>query len=527
MVHKSCILFLIIWLFIPFANCQSGMLDSTFGDQGIVITDIDRHDYISAMAIQSDQKILVAGYTGGITGIGGYHDMTVVRYLPDGSFDQEFGVSGFVHIHPGSDYFFYQCDALALQPDGGIVLLGKVTYEKETTELEDDIVLVRLKLNGSIDSTFGSGGIVVTDFGYNTDQGYSVLVQEDGRIIATGQGPIGYGFKMARYESDGEIDTDFGDEGFVTTFIQGSSTPYTGVIQPDGKIILAGVARTGFPGDFAMVRYLENGGLDSLFGSDGIVQTDLGGMNSYDFALTISLDPDGKIVLGGAVDVKFVPSVSHIGVVRYNSNGSLDKSFGNNGIYELSLGEFSLVRSIARQPDGKYLLAGSSNGIDSNSNWLLARLEYHGDLDLGFGNKGIITTDLKGIQESAISVLIQSDNRILVGGFNNGDYSDSQDFVVARYIANYISGTNKIDSFPISISPNPCTDFITINVGDESGAYHCKIYDLTGRLIRKEILYLNSGNNQVIDTRLLNTGFYLMEITNNKKRGGTSFIVEK
>ncbi|MEO5906285.1 MAG: T9SS type A sorting domain-containing protein, partial [Saprospiraceae bacterium] len=358
------------------------------------------------------------------------------------------------------------------------------------------------------------------------DQGYSVLVQEDGRIIATGQGPIGYGFKMARYESDGEIDTGFGDEGFVTTFIQGSSTPYTGVIQPDGKIILAGVARTGFPGDFAMVRYLENGGIDSLFGSDGIVRTDIQGINSYDFALTIGLDPDGKIVLGGAADVQYVPSVSHIGVVRYNSNGSLDKSFGNNGIYELSLGSFSLVRSIARQPDGKYLIAGSSNGIDSNSSWLLARLEYQGELDLDFGNQGIIVTDLKGVQESAIGVLIQSDNRILVGGFNNGDDSDSRDFVVARYIVNYISGIQKINSFSFSIFPNPCSDFISVEVGDESGAYHCIIYDLTGRLIRKDILYSNSGTKLLIDTRLLNAGIYFLRISNNIKSAVGTFILE-
>jgi len=387
---------------------------------------------------------LIAGNVGGIPGIGGLNHIAVVRYLKDGSYDQNFGTGGVTHVYPGEDYFYFSCEAMALQSDGSIILAGNVNYESEITfEYVDDIFLIKLDTNGFVDSTFGNKGIVITDFGGDFENAHCVLVQEDSKIIVAGtsqrENPAGSGFVIVRYESNGAIDVSFGEMGFINTFIQKNSIPYSGAIQPDGKIITAGVTSNSFlSGDFAIIRYLENGTLDNSFGSGGIVQTDLLNKNLNNIPLSIVLDPDGKIALGGYADFMSVPNMTHIGIVRYTTEGNLDEGFGNNGVFELTLGTSSHVNSMVRQSNGKYLFSGSSSLIDSSQTWLLARVNYQGKLDSTFGNQGIITTDLEGEIEFARKILIQNDSKIIAGGFNNGGPNGYRDFVIARYIADFI-----------------------------------------------------------------------------------------
>lgn len=489
MHRRYYLLILIHWSWLAFIHCQSGMLDTAFGDEGIVITDIDRSDYISDMVIQTDQKLLVAGNIGGELGIGGLNDIVVIRYLPDGSFDQDFGIGGAMHVYPGEDFQFFSCGAMALQADGRIILAGNVSYVSEITfEYVEDIVLVRLNTNGFIDSTFGNEGIVITDFGGDMENAHCLLVQVDGKIIVAGtsqeESPLGSGFIITRYESNGAKDVSFGEEGFVKTFIQKNSIPYSGAIQPDGKIILAGVTSNSFlTGDFAMVRYLENGTMDNSFGSGGIVQTDLQSNNFNNIPLTIVLDPDGKITLGGYADLTSIPHMSHMGIVRYTTDGNLDESFGNNGIFELALGTKSHVTSMARQPNGKYLLSGSSNIIDSTETWLLARLDHQGKLDSTFGNQGFITTDLEGEIEFGTKVLIQNDSRILVAGFNNGGPNTYRDFVVARYFADFI-----VESYTAGeiICPEDSTGKVGVEV---SGGQPPYLFSIDGQNYQSESFF--------------------------------------
>lgn len=441
MFNPSNLVIILYCLIVPYGYSQSGILDSAFGSQGIIISDIDEGDVMSAMVIQPDQKILVAGNVGEVQGIGALNDIVVVRYLADGTYDQYFGIGGIMHVNPGYEFHFFSCEAMVIQPDGKIVIVGNVSYINEITfEYIEDIFLARLDTKGFVDSTFGSGGIVITDFGGDSENACCVLLQEDDKIVIGGtsqESPIGSGFVISRFESDGEVDVNFGTEGLVKTFIQTNSIPYYGAIQPDGKIIFAGITSNSYlSGDFAIVRYLENGTLDNLFGSGGIVQTDLLGKNLNNIPLGMVLEPDGKITLGGYAD--FRPAKSHIGIARYNPDGNLDESFGSNGVLEFSLGTKSHVGAIARQPDGKYLFVGSSNVIDSTETWLLARLNHQGDLDSTFGNQGFILTNLEGEVEYATEMLIQNDTRIVVGGFNNGGPDGVRDFVIARYIADFI-----------------------------------------------------------------------------------------
>jgi uncharacterized delta-60 repeat protein len=417
-----------LYLFPFIAVGQSGALDSTFGVNGIVSTDLGGSvpDLLFSMVIQPDQKILAGGISNG--------DFGVVRYLPDGTPDPEFGDNGIVKVDFGATGEY--CRGMALQSDGRIVLAG----ETHINNL-GDFALARLNTDGSLDTTFGVGGKVVTDLGTSYEYANAVAVQADGKIIAAGKivnGDIANAnFAMVRYDEDGEVDTDFGNNGIANSSVRDEDEATGIIIMPDGKIVLGGFAAVTAKGDYAMVRFLEDGTEDKSFGVGGKVVTDLEGVGHSDLQTCMLLDNDGKILLGGAANYNFFEGVSYMGVVRYDSEGSLDPSFGTGGIYILQLGSISEVAAMAQQPDGKYLLAGRSNGVNITNQWILARIKNEGGLDSIFGNNGIVATNVSGSQnEEAWEIQLQNDSKIVLGGVP-GDFQNS-DFTLARYIADFI-----------------------------------------------------------------------------------------
>ena len=262
----------------------NGALDSTFGAGGIVTTDISDYNSARALAIQSDGKIVVAGYTS----IGGYNDFTVVRYNTDGSLDSTFGIANsgiaLADFGGGNDYAY----ALGIQSDGKIVAAGR--------SFGNDFAVVRFNADGTLDTTFGAGGGVITAVGSYADKAYALGIQSDGKIVTAGHNEVGGAldeFALVRYTSNGALDSTFGTNGIVTTEIVNASASAMR-IQSDGKIVAAGRTSVGGGYDFALVRYNANGSLDTSFGTNGIVTTPIGGYTEYVSALGIQ--SDGKIV---------------------------------------------------------------------------------------------------------------------------------------------------------------------------------------------------------------------------------------
>src|SRR5262245_58252437 len=193
---------------------------------------------------------------------------------------------------------------------------------------------------GDLDQTFGIGGILMTDLNHSTDIANAVAIQADGKLVVIGQtyknnDYTGEDFVVARYNTDGTLDSTFGRGGKVRTDFPGlAAVPSAVVIQPDGKIVVAGGAFPlfTFAGNFEIVRYTPDGRLDRSFGNGGIVTT-VFEAGSYAFAL--ALQSDGKIVAAGTVFVDFNigdQSDTDFALARYNSNGSLDTTFGNGGL---------------------------------------------------------------------------------------------------------------------------------------------------------------------------------------------------
>jgi uncharacterized delta-60 repeat protein len=283
-----------------------------------------------------------------------------------------------------------------------------------------------LSIPGSLDPTFGNGGFVTTNFAKKSaDFAQSVAVQTDGKIIAAGiDSTGGHFFEVARYDTNGTLDTSFGTGGKVLTKFDSSGTGYLGwgfVLQPDGKIV-AGATPYG-TGGYELVRYNTNGTLDTTFGPNhtGIVTTTFSGgsaqLADYEGLTLESVNGSTKIVAG--VDWRNNTGGSHnaFALARYNLDGSLDNTFGVGGEVvapAFPLGCFGVVHAVTAQADGKIVLGGRAQfQYSSPTQFIVARYDTSGNLDPTFGNGGLAALPNTGDPNA---LAIQSDGKIVAGG---------------------------------------------------------------------------------------------------------------
>jgi uncharacterized delta-60 repeat protein len=278
-------------------------------------------------------------------------------------------------------------------------------------------------VDGDLDTTFGTDGKVTTDIGSGTDVANSVVVQSDGKIVVAGYS--GSSIAVVRYNPDGLLDGSFGADGIETTTVGIESAANSVVLQSDGKILVAGQSYNVSNFDFVVVRYNSDGSLDSSFDTDGIVTTAIG--SGTDVASSVVVQSDGKILVAGYSSIGNFDFV----VVRYNADGSLDRSFDSDGIRILDLSGLSdVARSVILQSDGKIVVTGqSSNGNDDE--FAVVRFNSDGSLDGSFDNDGIEITPIGFSDDVPRSVVLQSDGKIVVAGYSNN--GSGNDFAVVRY----------------------------------------------------------------------------------------------
>ena len=346
-------------------------------------------------------------------------DFGVARYNANGSLDTTFGTGGKVTTPVGLS----DDDglAVALQPDGRIVVAG-YTYNGTNK----DIALVRYTANGSLDTTFDGDGKVTTAFGAEDERAAAVALQPDGRIVVAGYTYNGTNKDIAlvRYTANGSLDTTFDGDGKVTTaFGSDNAEAHALAIQTDGRIVVAGSAGS----EMAVARYSASGSLDAAFGSGGVVSTPVGIGVATGFA--VALQPDGRIVLAGQT---YNGSDDDVALVRYNANGTADASFGSGGIVTTGIGSsHDQANAIALQPDGRIIVAGQSF-TGASYDFALVRYAANGSLDPTFGSGGKVTTGIGSDNEFGAGVALQPDGRIVVAGPSNT--STDADFAVARYV---------------------------------------------------------------------------------------------
>jgi uncharacterized delta-60 repeat protein len=371
---------------IAVARLQSpGDLDRQFGGQGsgIVCFDIsDSNDWATSLALQPDDKIVMAGHTAG----GPDRDIFVMRLSAGGSPDPSFGDGDGVVVFDVAGYDDW-CHGLALQPDGKIIAGG---YAWNGTD--SDIVLLRLNPDGSLDSSFGdSGGVVVTDIGYEGAHGglgtfrlpeervCAIALSQDGHIVVAGSVSGTYPLKLAsgttipwhdsramlvRYDSSGTLDTGFGEEGVATTIYKDA---YSAVaVDREDRILAAG-------GRWYLDRLTASGKWDARF--DGDLGDDRRlGLDSWEdrFPRRIAIDEHGAIFVAGYTRTR--GSDYDFAAVRYTSggvrfDGVRDPSF----IFRTDIRDNDWCQAMAIQPDGRILMAGYTHGASENDDFAVVR----------------------------------------------------------------------------------------------------------------------------------------------------------
>ncbi len=378
----------------------NGDVDNSFGTNGILLDgNAISFPAIESMALQNDDKILTTGYN--FPGIG------VSRFNSDGSLDNTFNNGTQTKALWGiTDNRVY---SITTQNDGKIVACGS-----SNNSIVNNFLVIRSNSNGTLDSTFGGTGIISVPVGSHDNIANSVLVQNDNKIVAAGYSNNGanYNFALVRFNPDGTLDNNFGNSGIVKTQNLSSDGINSIALQSNQMIVAAGYSYNGSNDVFAIARYDTSGNLDNTFHSNGFIFTPIGTGNSE--AKTVLIQTNGKLI---AVGQSFNGSFIEAALVRYKDNGELDSTFGSNGIAQNLIGTADdYISGAVLQSDSKIVIAGytSNNG---NFNVFLARFKSDGIIDSTFGTNGYVISPVGTSYDFANSLSIQSDGKLIVTGY--------------------------------------------------------------------------------------------------------------
>ena len=476
---------------------------------------------------------------------------TTFAFSQAGTLDSSFNKDGIINKPEGRAY------AVAVQPDGKIIAGGSsFTLVRYTTagyidksfgvngiatafSSSDAIVssfvikpsgkiiaagtdgknfaIAKFNADGTLDSSFGNKGTVSTNFLGAFDEAYSVAVQPDNKIVAAGlatdpQGSDLSRIAVARYNPDGSLDSSFNYDGKVSKHAPGNG--FDGcqsiILQPGGKIVCVG---NSYPFstryDFTLVRFKSNGEIDSSFGTDGFTISDF--FVDWDLAAAAAVQSDGKIVVAG--QTYSLTGDYKLILARYTKNGKLDSSFGTNGSVITNFNtSFAIGNGIAIQDDDKILIAANVDDF----NFAVARFTKNGKIDNSFNNNGYVAVDL-GSNQFAYALTIQANGKIVAAGTANGN------FVVARFNNNAQSENLIADNTSllsadnltskIKLFPNPVKDVLHIT-GIKSQAT-ISILNAAGKLVKQS----TANQTSEINIKQLPSGIYYLHVEENVSPG--------
>ncbi|MFN0189911.1 MAG: T9SS type A sorting domain-containing protein [Bacteroidia bacterium] len=505
--YPTFLLFYVILIFPLQSLSQSGSLDPSFDTDGIVTTPIGSSDDFG--------RSLAIQLDGKIV-VAGYSDngtqdvFAITRYNTNGSLDITFDGDGIVNTPIGTSG--NRAHAVAIQNDGKIVAAGYAFISGTS----NDFALARYHTNGSLDTTFDIDGKVTTPFGPSTnDRAFSMAIQSDGKIVVAGYNTdivsSQRDFAVTRYNTNGSLDTTFSNDGKVSLSIAvGMDECRSVMIQTDGKIVVAGFSFDFTTRVFAAVRFNTNGSLDNSFDNDGIVTTSISSNDDAGYAA--SLQSDGKIVVTGYTH----GTTYDFAVIRYNTDGSLDNTFDTDGIVTTSIGTAAdLPYAIAIQNDGKILAAGHLE--NAFNNFALVRYNTDGSLDNSFDSDGKVTTNIGStISDDIIqSMALQSDGKIVVAGQTSD--GTIYDFALARYYNNGSTGINMTDnnSYSYILYPNPFSEQTTLHLSEPLKNATLNIYNTIGQQVTQ--LQNISGQSVIINRDQLSSALYFIQLIDENK----------
>jgi uncharacterized delta-60 repeat protein len=382
-----------------------GSLDPTFGNDGIVLASVGTGAVATDAILQSNGDIVVADQYG------------LVRFLPNGSLDPAFGTDGVAST--GFNDLGLGPSGVAIQPNGQIIWVGNTTKPDGVGGEITDFAIARFNANGSLDSTFGTGGLATTEFFADPLAGAmeladSVLVEPSGRILVGGVARQGqnkaapYYGALALFNANGTLDSAFGSDGQVLSTSVGNNISAIG-LDASGDIWV-------LPADAELTA---EGQIDATVTPAAITASSTGGAAAF--------LPSGQYVIGQTVGVG--KHDDEVQVTYFNAGGTVAAA-SPEFHYTGTSGEDG-ASAVAVQPNGQAVVGGSH--FLATSIFGLARVNTNGSLDTTFGNSGTVTTDIQG-DDGIGAIVIQPNGDIVAAGSSEDNSTGQTDVAVARYI---------------------------------------------------------------------------------------------
>ncbi len=494
---KKTLLFAMTMLLFATLQAQNpGDLDPLFGTNGTYVTDFtDNPDSPTATFILSDGKILTVGNTW----IDYSSYVFLTRHNTNGSLDMTYGSGGklfFKAIQGGNNYAW---DATLLD-DESVILAGHAFANNRS-----NLILAKVNSNGSLDTSFGNNGIAP----FSDSRNFVIkacAVQQDGKIVLGGY--CEDAFCALRFNANGSLDTSFGSNGIVTDELGlNDSFVECMTLQDDGKIILAGWGIQSHTYNFyesIVARLDENGQFDTSFGTNGYIVFDV--HDDLDSAHDVEVLADGKIMINGYYHIYQENCLRYaIYLNRRNADGSVDTSFGTNGFvtnecvsYAENYSEEMLISE-----DGTIFCTGNSRGSDGSQKLLVSSFTADGMVNQAFGSNGYVLFNFPGHQSESRSLAMQPDGMLVVTGsvFDN----DGSNLMLARLYSGTATAISENDWVMLESYPNPCTDQVRFNLSDCPMA---SVYDMSGRLVMQSRLSADGS----LSVTSLSKGSYLVDL---------------
>ncbi len=512
-------IFFPVYFILPFiVSAQNGTLDLTFNNAGFATTTVNiNHSTGESVAIQSDGKIVVAGISAsGATS----SEFAVVRYNIDGSIDSTFSSDGIVRTFIGNSSAAH---SVAIQSDGKIVVAG-YAYNG----LNKNIALACYNSDGSLDTSFNAGGITTLDLAVTNEEAFDVQVQSDNKILVAGTSFSGSNsnFIIARYDTSGLPDSTFDGDGVDTVnFGNLINNCYGMALQNDGKIVLCGNSGDSISLNFALTRIKPDGSMDSTFDLDGKIITPIG--LQVDVANAVAIQNDGKIVAAGNY---FNGNDDEFALVRYNIDGSLDTNFDVDGIVIAPLTPFNdQANSILVQSDGKIIVAGYSN-LNGDDLFALTRFTGNGRYDSTFAYDGVVMGHFGPYASWAYDAALQSDGKIVIAGVSQ-KLNLVYEFLVFRFNNSVNTDVHSIEfnRDELIINPNPASESISISFSlNRSQRISFKVFDLNGNFVTSLSNDLfTTGENKLVWNPKVSAGMYILQVESRNFTEHFKIFIEK
>jgi uncharacterized delta-60 repeat protein len=388
---------------------------------------VETDDEPFALAIDSNGNLVTAGFANN----GAQNEFALIRYTTAGALDTTFNTTGIVTTAIGDDD---EASALAIQSDGNLVAAG---ISLNLTLAQSKFALVRYNTDGSLDASFGTGGIVTTAIGTFDDEAFALAIQSDGKLVVAGYSFNGTQnvFALVRYNTDGSLDTTFNTTGIVTTAIGIDDDEINSLaIDSNGNLVAAGFSLNGTLGnyEFAMARYTTAGALDTTFNTTGIVTTVIG--TDDDEINSLAIDSNGNLVAAG-FSLNDTLGQYEFAMARYTTAGALDTTFNTAGIVTTAIGTVDdEINSLAIDSNGNLVAAGFSfSNTLGQSEFAMARYTPAGALDTTFNTTGFVTTAIGTVDDEINSLAIDSNGDLVAAGFSLNDTLGQYEFAMARY----------------------------------------------------------------------------------------------